>query len=86
MNTKFVRIGDYVINLDQITHIYRRCPNDVTISITTSSTEPTGTLDADYIQLRGEEAEAAWAYFSSMMVCKTLSTTRVPGNILKVAT
>ena len=71
MNKQFIRIGEHVINVNQITHLYRR-DKGVFIFFASSCTELTGTLEAECILITGEDAETLWAYFSSIMISHTL--------------
>lgn len=71
MNKQFIKIDEHIINVSQITHLYR-CDNGVSIYFNAPSTEPKGTLEADCILIIGGDAEIVWAYFSSMMITHTL--------------
>ena len=57
MQYHFIKIGNHIINTNQITHLYK---NGALVMIELT----TGSLDVDSIEFSGEEAESVWKYFS----------------------
>ena len=73
MNKQFVKIGNYIINVNQIETIFKCPKGTVTITLAAMSTDLDDQAGADYITLEGEDAATVWAYFSSMMISHTLT-------------